>query len=277
MADHSITRFYKKPGCTLAKTAEILGRLRSSNPTLKKLTTELCYHIETTNPLIAKDKELLKWVLQDQFHPENLTEETSLVEDISKDILIEVGPRFNFSTSNSTNAVSICRNLGLKQVVRVEVSRRYLLEFKNKASTDVEKIALLLYDRMTECRYTIDNIPKKSFNEKLIKKENIKEINVMKKGEDAIKELDDELGLAFDEADYKYYHNLFKNVLKRNPTNVELFDLAQSNSEHSRHWFFKGRMVIDGVEQEKSLIDMIIDTQKHTNPNNVIKFSDNSR
>lgn len=277
MAEHSITRLYKKPGCTPAKNAEILGKLRSSSPDLQKLTTELCYHIETTTPLIKKDKELLKWVLQDQFYPENLTEETSLVEDTSNDILIEAGPRFNFSTSNSTNAVSICRNLGLKQVVRVEVSRRYLLEFANKPSADVEKIASLLYDRMTECRYTTDNIPKKSFNEKLIKKENIKEINVMKKGENAIKELDDELGLAFDEADYKYYNNLFKNVLKRNPTNVELFDLAQSNSEHSRHWFFKGRMVIDGVEQEKSLIDMIIDTQKHTNPNNVIKFSDNSR
>lgn len=35
-------------------------------------------------------------------------------------------------------------------------------------------------------------------------------------------------------------------------------------------------MVIDGVEQDKSLLDMIIDTQKHSNPNNVIKFSDNS-
>ena len=35
-------------------------------------------------------------------------------------------------------------------------------------------------------------------------------------------------------------------------------------------------MVVDGVELEHSLIDMIIDTQKYTNPNNVIKFEDNS-
>ena len=69
---------------------------------------------------------------------------------------------------------------------------------------------------------------------------------------------------------------MFQNQLKHNPTSVECFDLAQSNSEHSRHWFFKGRMVIDGEEQDKSLIDMIIDTQNTSNPNNVIKFSDNS-
>jgi hypothetical protein len=35
-------------------------------------------------------------------------------------------------------------------------------------------------------------------------------------------------------------------------------------------------MIVDGVLHPKSLIDMIMDTQKTTNPNNVIQFSDNS-
>lgn len=46
-------------------------------------------------------------------------------------------------------------------------------------------------------------------------------------------------GLAFDNWDLDYYTELFKVKLARNPTSVECFDLAQSNSEHSRHWFFK--------------------------------------
>jgi phosphoribosylformylglycinamidine synthase len=41
------------------------------------------------------------------------------------------------------------------------------------------------------------------------------------------------MGLAFDSQDIELYMNLFKEM-GRNPTNVELFDLAQSNSEHSR-------------------------------------------
>lgn len=82
--------------------------------------------------------------------------------------------------------------------------------------------------------------------------------------------------MAFDDWDLDYYTKLFLDKLKRNPTTVECFDLAQSNSEHSRHWFFKGRVILDGKEEEKSLIDMIIDTQNYPNPNNVIKFSDNS-
>ncbi|KAK9877749.1 hypothetical protein WA026_019429 [Henosepilachna vigintioctopunctata] len=95
-------------------------------------------------------------------------------------------------------------------------------------------------------------------------------------GKKALQDIDAELGLAFDEADLTYYTNLFKNVLKRNPTNVECFDMAQSNSEHSRHWFFKGKMIVDNKEYEDSLIVMIMKTQEHTNKNNVIKFSDNS-
>lgn len=50
-------------------------------------------------------------------------------------------------------------------------------------------------------------------------------------------------GLAFDNWDLDYYTELFKVKLARNPTSVECFDLAQSNSEHSRHWFFKVSML----------------------------------
>ena len=48
-------------------------------------------------------------------------------------------------------------------------------------------------------------------------------------------------------------------------------------SEHSRHWFFKGKLVIDGKEHPRSLFDMIMATQDDSNDNNVIKFNDNSR
>ena len=45
--------------------------------------------------------------------------------------------------------------------------------------------------------------------------------------------------------------DLFRNKEQRNPTYTELFDLAQSNSEHSRHWFFRGRLLVDGNEQNE--------------------------
>lgn len=276
--EHCITRLYKTPGFTNAKTEELLNKLKQRNAHVCAVETELCYNIESTG-LSDDDKKKLQWILRDPFSPRSLTEKTQL-KTMSGSIIIEVGPRFNFSTSNSTNAVSICHSLGLKNITRLEVSRRYLISFKLvvQVAPDVqEELSSVLYDRMTECRYTEANIPKTSFNEKLLKKEDIREVDILKRGKAALKQIDEELGLAFDESDLEYYTNLFKNVLKRNPTNVECFDLAQSNSEHSRHWFFKGKMVIDGTEHNESLIDMIIKTQETTNPNNVIKFSDNSR
>ena len=84
------------------------------------------------------------------------------------------------------------------------------------------------------------------------------------------------MGLGLDDWDIDYYYNLFVHDIGRNPTNVECFDLGQSNSEHSRHWFFRGRLVIDGEEMPYTLMDII----KHplaTNPgNSVIAFKDNS-
>ncbi len=41
-----------------------------------------------------------------------------------------------------------------------------------------------------------------------------------------------------------------------------MFDIAQSNSEHSRHWFFKGKLVIDGETKPHHLFDMVTDTLK---------------
>jgi phosphoribosylformylglycinamidine synthase len=69
---------------------------------------------------------------------------------------------------------------------------------------------------------------------------------------------------------------LRRKQLKRDPTTVELFDLAQSNSEHCRHWFFNGEMTIEGTTQPDTLFGLVKATYK-ANPNNsVIAFKDNS-
>ncbi|CAJ0578463.1 unnamed protein product, partial [Mesorhabditis spiculigera] len=92
----------------------------------------------------------------------------------------------------------------------------------------------------------------------------------------ALAEANIRLGLAFDKDDLIFYNDLFKNKLERNPTDVELFDLAQSDSEHSRHWFFRGKISIDGEQRKESLMDSIRATQQASNANNLIAFNDNS-
>ena len=59
-------------------------------------------------------------------------------------------------------------------------------------------------------------------------------------------------------------------------TDVECFDLSQSNSEHSRHWFFKGELVIDGLRVPDTLMRIVKAPLKANPGNSVIAFRDNS-
>ncbi|XP_058139495.1 phosphoribosylformylglycinamidine synthase isoform X2 [Dasypus novemcinctus] len=100
-------------------------------------------------------------------------------------------------------------------------------------------------------------------------------IDILAEGRPALEKANRELGLALDSWDLDFYTKRFQE-LQRNPSTVEAFDLAQSNSEHSRHWFFKGQLHVDGQELAHSLFESIMHTQVSSNPNNVLKFCDNS-
>ena len=84
------------------------------------------------------------------------------------------------------------------------------------------------------------------------------------------------MGLGLDGWDMDFYYDLFTNKIKRDPTNVECFQLSQANSEHSRHWFFKGRLIIDGREVPETLMQLIRKPLDANPSNSLIAFKDNS-
>lgn len=109
----------------------------------------------------------------------------------------------------------------------------------------------------------------------------IQVIPILEQGRLALEKANKELGLSFDDRDLDYYTQLFQETMKRNPSEVEIFDIAQSNSEHSRHWFFNGNMVIDGETVPETLFSLVKSTLKcplepNVKENSVIAFSDNS-
>ena len=141
------------------------------------------------------------------------------------------------------------------------------------STSQLQSFLDFIHDRMTECEYpqTLTSF------ETGMKPESVYIVPLIEEGRDALRKINTELGLGLDEWDIGYYYNLFVNEIGRNPTNVECFDLGQSNSEHSRHWFFQGRLIIDGEEMEESLIQIIKQPLKRSAPNNsVIAFKDNS-
>lgn len=288
MADE-VERLYRFPGLSSGRHDVTISELKSASTRLDvtDLSTEICFNvsIQGNNKLDEAESKNLLWLLTNSFEEENVGRRSFLDEskapELGYKVMIEIGPRLNFSTAWSTNAVSICRSIGLERIDRIEKSVRYLIHVTPKDRTDTEGItkdeenALVakLHDRMTECRY---EKPLTSFRVN-VKPERCYEVDLMAEGRTALEKVNRDLGLAFDEWDLDYYSKLFQEKVKRNPTSVECFDLAQSNSEHSRHWFFKGKLTVDGQDVEDSLFKMVMKTQETSNDNNVIKFSDNSR
>lgn len=224
-------------------------------------TRAFCFNIETIRPLKEKEMECLRLVLADGF----LVETVSTAPLLQGDRVVEVGPRLNFATAWSSNMVSICQAIGLDSITRVERSRRYRVP----DGEDVEDFINSNHDRMTECHYPE---PLTSFATGVVP-ESVYEIDMISKGSSALAEIP---GISMDEWDQKFYYDYFVKKHGRNPTIVEIMDLNNANSEHSRHGFFKGRQIIDGKEYNETLFDLVTETLEANPKGSVIAFKDNS-
>ncbi len=228
----------------------------------KDESLEYCFNVETSDPLNLDELSILKQILTEGFLVEKISTEPMSPEGHE---VVELGPRLNFATAYSTNLVSICHTCGLNKVNRIERSRRYYLSPK----LDKESFIRENHDRMTECVY---DRPLESFESGIVP-EPVYEVPLREKGLKAFEEIP---GLAMDEWDRRLYYDYFVKEEKRNPTIVEIRDLDNANSEHSRHGYFKGRQIIDGVVMPETLLDIVKSTLKANPSNSVIAFKDNS-
>jgi phosphoribosylformylglycinamidine synthase len=270
--------FYRMPALSEGAVRRLKEQINSiSEEDVLKIETEYCFYVQSEELLTEDEVSVLRWLLAETFQLEGFSTESFLERETENSLLIEVGPRMNFTTSWSTNAVSICTACGIDKIKRIERSRRYRFYFRQVLPQDRsdslrERILPLIHDRMTECPY-----PERltSFDTG-IKPEPVRIIPLIEEGIEALKKINREMGLGLDEQDIEYYYNLFVHDLRRNPTDVECFDLGQSNSEHSRHWFFKGRLIIDGKEAPHTLMSLIKEPLTRNPSNSVIAFRDNS-
>lgn len=162
-----------------------------------------------------------------------------------------IGPRNEFVSPFSTNAVSIINRAGLKSVIRVEQFR--------KIEEEVES-----YDRMLENRYSPLKgsdffIGEKITNVRMI--EDIASYNI-------------EAGLALSNEEIEYLKKVSSEI-GRSLTDAEVYAFSQINSEHCRHKIFNGIFEIDGKVKNKSLFQLIKDTSKKSPEFLVSAYKDN--
>lgn len=222
-------------------------------------SSELCFNIEVARPLSEDELKILRWLLAETYEPEKLTEKSSLLAAAADAGTnpIEIGPRLNYATPSNTNALSILASCGLEEVItRLEVSRRSITTQAN-------------FDRMTECIY---QQPLQSFSSDK-EPEKVYSVPLLEQGLAAFHTID---GLSMDAHDKQTYYDYFVGKLNRNPTIVEIMDLNNANSEHSRHGYFKGKQIINGQEMPETLMDIVKSTLSANPGNSLVAFCDNS-
>jgi len=264
-------------------SAAVAGTSPSFGSPDRAVSADAAFSVQLTERLSTEQLDRLRWLIAracDTLPCHVLVEDAESEHhnrSNSFQTMVEVGPRLSFTTAFSANATAICAACGLPAVTRLEASRVYVFPPDTGRADATIAAGSHLIDPMTEQVY---NSPIMSFESESSVREPARTIDVLSKTVDPVSVLYNEneyLDLGMDSEDLHRYAKLFADTLRRNPTDVELFDIAQSNSEHCRHWFFRGSLSVDGEQVEGTLIDRLQRTLQHAGSDiSTLAFSDNS-
>ena len=194
--------------------------------------------------------------------------------------LFVVMPRLGTVSPWASKATDIARNCGVV-LHRVERVTEFHLKLKGgllstpKPLSGDERSALaaLLHDRMTESVAAERAAAAHLFD--AVDAPPLVHVDVLGVGRSALVQANVEFGLALSDDEIDYLVEAFT-ALGRNPSDVELMMFAQANSEHCRHKIFNAGFVIDGVAQQRSMFQMIRNTEALSPQHTVVAYSDNA-
>lgn len=243
---------------------KLLTSLQTVVPAITDIQANFIHFVDVEKTLTS-DAQL---VLDSLLHTEAATQAGA------NDHIFLVIPRPGTISPWSSKASDIAHNCGLSDVRRIERGIVYKVVSNNSLeTTEWQAISALLHDRMTESVFSNVEEAERLFHH--AEPAPLQSVDILSGGRDALVKANTDLGLALAEDEIDYLVENFE-VLKRNPTDVELMMFAQANSEHCRHKIFNADWVIDGKEQKKSLFSMIRNTHQK-NPGGVLSaYHDNS-
>ena len=197
------------------------------------------YVVQKELPISEEDQKKLEWL----FNGYPLLRKSFVQAAL-------VGPRVSMITPWSTNAVEICRNMGINDIIRIE---------QFWAEEQMNGFDTMIHQRFKELDQHI-------FENKR-KPESIKRI-------DDIAAYNEQEGLSLSADEVAYLEALAKR-LERSLTDSEVFGFSQVNSEHCRHKIFNGTFIIDGKTKKQSLFELIKKTSRKNGENLVSAYKDN--
>ena len=227
----------------------------------KQYISYTCYTISLNNKNNNKNNNLL---FLKEYFPEFINEdEFNKLNKLNKlnNNIIEIGPRSRELTSWSTNVMSIFKKSGITFINYIINSTIYI------SKLDANYLFETFHDRMTDLIYGT-----KGSNSFFTRVDYNKKENII----DYLSKINDFYGFSLTNYDYKYILNNFSQW--EDPL-FAIFDIAQSNSEHSRHHFFNGNLLVDNKNINNinnTLFKLVKEPLKKNNKNSLVAFSDNS-
>ena len=224
---------------------------------------EYSFLVQSSKELSLEDRKLLEQIIGFPL---------SLNSNEIGDNIVERGPKIWIESEWGSNAKSILHKCGLKSVSRIE---KYMRGLQESLQIGI--------DQMVEFLYTS---PVQEFSDKRNAsiRTNVERI-LCDKSELIQYSLKHSLG--FTEEDIEWYYQMWVKQGRTHVTELELHDLAQSNSEHSRHHIFRGNMYLQNESKTTetlyghSLFTLVKKPLKklqeqRKSDNSVVAFCDNS-
>ncbi|USX24345.1 phosphoribosylformylglycinamidine synthase [Oxalobacteraceae bacterium OTU3CINTB1] len=260
------------------RSQRLLTQLQAALPSVAAVQARYVHFIDAAQPLSADDTSRLGGLLT-YGEPAHADNTEGAVEEFF------VIPRFGTISPWASKATDIVHNCGMTHVKRVERGIAFRINLKTGilgssigapkklSDAEVQTVAALLHDRMTESVLRSSEEAAGLF--RTLDAKPLESVDVIGMGKNALEKANMDLGLAMSDDEIEYLDAAFTKA-GRNPTDVELMMFAQANSEHCRHKIFNADWTIDGVAQPKSLFGMIKNTHQLQPKGTIVAYSDNS-
>jgi phosphoribosylformylglycinamidine synthase len=254
------------PALSQFRLDQLLRALKTQDSRITALASRWMHFVATTEPLSDAHLDVLGKLLT--------YGSQAVAVPTPGNHRILVTPRIGTESPWSSKATDIAHVCGLNEVSRLERATMYFLESSAPlALVDLNKLAAILHDRMTESIWIDSEDPKGLFHSAAPRA--LRNVVLGEEGHAALARANQDWGLALsaDEIDYlvKAFHSL-----GRDPTDVELMMFAQANSEHCRHKIFNAEFIIDGESMPLSLMAMIRATYARNSTGVLSAYRDNA-
>ncbi|MCP4879352.1 MAG: phosphoribosylformylglycinamidine synthase [Gammaproteobacteria bacterium] len=251
------------PALSEFRQQKLLAELQAQLPAVSDVYGEFMHFANLSAELTDDEQQVLQSILH--YGP------SAQVKDGSGAMLLVV-PRMGTISPWSSKASDIAHNCGLAKVQRLERGIAYYL-CGDLSGEQLQQASALLHDRMVEQVLVDLDVAADLF--KQTEPAPLSLVDILGGGRKALEEANQNLGLALAEDEIDYLVVSFQE-LQRNPTDVELMMFAQANSEHCRHKIFNASWTINGVDQDKSLFQMIKNTNQLNGQGVLSAYVDNA-